>query len=285
MQTRDQQWKCEDGTELPATLYEPAQPRAVLVVASAMGVPRRYYRAFATDMAGRGIATVTFDYRGIGEAARSVADPRGVRFQDWGRQDLHAALGQVYARYPGLPVFLLGHSAGAQIVGMTPLSERLKGLVFIAGPRPHVSVDTGLAWFSRALWWYGIVPLGSLGRWFPARKLGFAAVDVPSGVSAEWGRWARTRRYLFSPEHGIDISRYRKLTQPLLAYSFTDDPYTPLPSAEGLLSEYPNVKLTRRHVSPAEARVKAIGHAGFFKEGLRDTLWAETAAWVQGQAA
>lgn len=285
MQTDELRWRCADGFELPVTVYAPAAPRAVLVIASAMGVPRRYYRAFASDMAGQGIATVTFDYRGIGEAAAALKDPKAARFQDWGRLDLHAVLEQVYARFAGVPAFLLGHSAGAQIVGMTPLGERLKGLVFVAGPRPHVSVDRGWQWLAGALWWYLIVPLGSLGEWFPARRLGFAAVDVPSGISAEWGRWARTPRYLFSPEHGIDTSRYPKLRVPLLAFSFTDDPYTPLPSAEGLLQEYPNVVLTRRHVSPKEAGVKAIGHAGFFKEGLRPTLWKETAGWILGVAA
>jgi predicted alpha/beta hydrolase len=43
--------RCADGFELPATVFAPASPRAVLVVAAAMGVPRRYYAKFAADMA------------------------------------------------------------------------------------------------------------------------------------------------------------------------------------------------------------------------------------------
>jgi predicted alpha/beta hydrolase len=280
MQTSELKWRCDDGVELPATLFEPDRAGAVLVVAAAMGVPRRYYRAFAADMAGRGIATVTFDYRGIGEAAPALPDPRGTSFQDWGRRDLHTVLGQVYARYPDLPVFLAGHSAGAQIPGLTPLSEKLAGFVFIAGPRPHVSQDRGSYRIFSTLWWYVLVPLGSLGRWFPARRLRFSSVDVPAGVTAEWGRWARSPRYLFSPEHGIDISRYARLRQPLLAFSFSDDLYTPPASAEALLSEYPNAQVTRRALRPAEVGVRAIGHLGFFREALRDTLWAETAEWI-----
>jgi len=285
MQTSEQKWRCADGVEIPATLHEPDRASAVLVVAAAMGVPRRYYGKFAADMAARGIATVTFDYRGIGEAASGLPDPRGTTFQDWGRRDLHTVLGQVYARFPDLPVFLAGHSAGAQIVGMTELSERLKGLVFVAGPRPHVSQDRGSYRIFSTLWWYVLVPLGSLGRWFPARRLGFSSVDVPAGVTAEWGRWARSKRYLFSPEHGIDTSRYARLRQPLLAFSFSDDLYTPPASAEALLSEYPNARVTRRPVRPADVGARAIGHLGFFREALRDTLWAETAAWIAATAA
>ena len=286
MQATDVRWRCADGFDLPATVFVAAPPRAVLVVAAAMGVPRRYYANFAADMATRGIAAVTFDYRGIGEASAGLRDPAGTAFQDWGRLDLHTMLEQTYARFPGLPVFIAGHSAGAQIVGMTPLAEKLAGLVFIAGPRPHVSQDRGAYRIFSTLWWYLLVPLGSLGRWFPARRLGFSSVDVPAGVTAEWGRWARSQLYLFSPQHGIDIARYARLRLPLLAFSFSDDLYTPKASAEALLSEYPAARITRREVRPAEVGARAIGHLGFFREAFRDNLWKEAAEWVlaQGQA-
>lgn len=280
---QDVRWRCADGFEIPVTLHEPAHPLAVLVVAAAMGVPRRYYGRFAADMAARGIATITFDYRGIGEAAPGLRDPAGTSFQDWGRLDLHAVLEQAHARYPGLPIFLAGHSAGAQIVGLTPLAERLAGLVFVAGPRPHVSQDRGSYRIFSTLWWYAIVPLGSLGRWFPARRLGFSSVDVPAGVTREWARWARSPRYLFTPRHGIDTARYARLRLPLLAFSFSDDLYTPRASAEALLAEYPGAQVTRRHVRPAEVGARAIGHLGFFRDSLRDTLWAETADWITAQ--
>jgi predicted alpha/beta hydrolase len=284
LQTTDVRWTCADGFSLPATLFVPAAPRAVIVVAAAMGVPRRYYAKFAADMAARGIAAVTFDYRGIGEAAAELEDPRATSFQDWGRLDLHAVLEQAYARFPGLPVFLCGHSAGAQVVGLTPHAERLAGLVFIAGPRPHVSQDRGAYRIFSTLWWYVLVPLGSLFAWFPARRLGFSSVDVPSGVTREWGRWARAPRYLFTPKFGIDTTRYAKLRLPLLAFSFSDDLYTPPASAEALLSEYPNAQVTRRAVKPPEVGARAIGHLGFFREFLRDTLWAETAGWILQRA-
>ncbi len=286
---KDERVRCNDGFELPVSVFAPAGPRAVLVVAAAMGVPRRYYGKFAADMAARGIAAVTFDYRGIGDAAASLRDPAGTTFQDWGRLDLHAVLEHVYAKFHGLPVFLAGHSAGAQIVGLTPHAEKLAGLVFVAGPRPHVSQDRGSYRIFSTLWWYVLVPLGSLFAWFPARKLGFSSVDVPSGVTREWGRWARSPRYLFTPRFGIDTSRYPRLRYPrlrlpLLAWSFTDDLYTPPASAEALLSEYPNARVTRRQVRPADVGARAIGHLGFFRESLRDTLWKETAEWTLAQA-
>lgn len=277
--------RCADGFELPATVHEAPGARAALVVAPGMGIPRRYYARFAADMAARGLTTVTFDYRGIGEARAGLRDPAGTTFQDWGRLDLDAVLAHVYARHPGLPAFLVGHSAGAQVPGLTPLGEKLAGFVFVAGPRPHVSQDRGRYRAFSTLWWYAIVPLGSMLPWFPARRLGFSTVDVPAGVTREWGRWARSPRYLFSPEWGIDTSRYAGFRQPLLAWSFSDDLYCPPASAEALLSEYPNARVTRRHVRPADIGAKAIGHLGFFRDAFRDTLWRETAEWIGQQLA
>ena len=40
----------------------------------------------------------------------------------------------------------------------------------------------------------------------------------------------------------------------------------------------------RRRASPQEVGVKSIGHLGFFKDTLRDTLWRETADWILATA-
>ena len=70
-----------DGFRLSGDWFEPVGPsRAVAVIAGAMGVRRRFYRAFAAFLAENGIATLTFDYRGIGGSRPSgalSALPRG----------------------------------------------------------------------------------------------------------------------------------------------------------------------------------------------------------------
>lgn len=272
--------RCADGIELPATLHEVASASAVVIVAPAMGVPRRFYRGFAEFLAARGATVLSFDYRGIGEAAGALPDPRRARMQDWGALDLDAALAEAERRHPGLPVVLVGHSAGAQLWGLTPRSEKIAAFVFVAGPRPHVSQDRGVYRLVSTLWWYGFVPLLSRGSWFPARRLGFAGVDVPAGVAREWGTWARSRRYLFDPAHGIDTARYRRAAQPVLAWSFEDDNYCPRQSTDELLQEMPGLRVTRRHLRPADVGAKAIGHMGFFRDRFRETLWMPTAEWI-----
>jgi predicted alpha/beta hydrolase len=284
MKTEDIRFRTEDGLELPATAFVPPAPRAAVVVATAMGVPRQFYRRFATALAQRQIAVLTFDYRGVGDAA-AAGDPRRVSLEAWGRHDLQAALAQGQQRFAGLPLFLLGHSVGTQLVGLAPLSESLAGMVLVAGSSPNYRQYRGASRVGTWLWTHVIVPLGSRGRWFPARRLRFSTVDVPAGVARQWGAWARSRRYLFSPEHGLDTERYRRLRCAGLAISIADDPLAPRSTMRALLEEYPQVKFELRHVRPQELGVKAIGHAGFFREAFRDSLWRDTADWILAAAA
>ena len=82
----------------------------------------------------------------------------------------------------------------------------------------------------------------------------------------------------------IDVSRYARLRQPLLAFSFSDDPYAPQASAAALVSEYPHARAEHRHVRPADVGASAVGHLGFFREASRATLWRQTADWIRAIA-
>src|SRR5262249_15341551 len=83
-----------DGFALAGEQCVPAgTPRAAVVVATARGVPRRFYQAFAAFLAEGGLASVVFDYRGVGGSR-----PPGplTRFRaslhEWGEEDLSGAI-------------------------------------------------------------------------------------------------------------------------------------------------------------------------------------------------
>lgn len=58
----------EDSFPLAASWFETKQPAcaATVIISSATGVLRRYYRPFADYLTSLGFDAVTFDYRGIG---------------------------------------------------------------------------------------------------------------------------------------------------------------------------------------------------------------------------
>ena len=77
---------------------------------------------------------------------------------------------------------------------------------------------------------------------------------------------------------------YARLRCPLRTYALTDDAYAPLQGVQWLASRYPNARAEVRSVAPAEVGQRKLGHFGFFRERVRDTLWAEAAAWLAGAA-
>lgn len=102
--------KCSDKLERPIHIWEPQQPRAVILAlhgglahAGDYVTPARFFRD-------RGIATVSYDMHGH-DGKRRVDIPGFDVFLDDGELFLH----WVKKNYEGLPVFVMGHSMGALI--------------------------------------------------------------------------------------------------------------------------------------------------------------------------
>jgi alpha-beta hydrolase superfamily lysophospholipase len=105
------------GRTIHTVIWEPEEePRAVLQIAHGMGEYIGRYEPFAVFLCGRGIAVVGHDHLGHGESIR-VEDDRGFFADENGDavviQDMKTVTLEAKRRYPGLPVFLLGHSMGS----------------------------------------------------------------------------------------------------------------------------------------------------------------------------
>jgi predicted alpha/beta hydrolase len=68
--------RLSNDASLVLRLFAPtADPRAAVIVPSAMGVVQNYYARFAEWLSSQGFLVATFDYRGIGlSAPRSPSD-------------------------------------------------------------------------------------------------------------------------------------------------------------------------------------------------------------------
>ncbi len=264
-------WKCSDGYEIAGDYFAAAPARARAVIAPAMGVPRGFYRHFASYLAANGVDAITFDYR--------VAP--GTNMTDWGRLDIEA---MISGSHDDLPLFLIGHSCGGQLAGLAPGACRLDGLVLVAAQSGYWRHWRGRG--RAAMWLLGhiVIPTLAHGRYFPARRLGLFSVDVPATVIAQWGRWMRSPRYLFDNAHVLDTGAYRELAQPALVYGFDDDGYAPAAAIDALLQEYPKMAVTRRQLVRNDNDMPAIGHMGFFRKQMRDLLWKPTVDWILATA-
>jgi predicted alpha/beta hydrolase len=133
------------------------------------------------------------------------------------------------------------------------------------------------------LWMWPVVHFALPGTakllgYFPGSRLGFGE-DLPPGVALEWASWCRHPQYLVGALGAAE--RYARLRARLWAYAISDDPFAPLGAVKALLALYPGARHELRRVTPRELGEKSIGHFGFFRERFRDSLWRESADWLE----
>lgn len=278
-----------DGQRLAASLFEPgadgpARNGLSVQVNGATGVPRRYYATFASVLAGRGFTVLTYDYRGIADSRRSTGAPPP-RMLDWGRTDMPTIAAWLRQNRPGLARCVVGHSFGGQILGLLPEASEIAAIVTIGaqhGYWRHWDLPQQLY---LPFWWYLLVPaiVAATGK-LPGRLLG-GAEDLPAGVARDWARWCRSRYYLID-DAGRPLRPHNdRIRAALRLISFDDDAtFGPRAGVDALAGFYPNARIERMHVAPADWNLPQIGHFGFFRRGMPPRHWAELGDWLLAAA-
>jgi predicted alpha/beta hydrolase len=274
-----------DGTQLSAKKYTPQLTVcAVVLMPSAMGVPQSYYTSFAEFLAENGVAVMTFDYRGMGESLseqfRSSLRGFETSIVEWAEQDYNSALNATKAWQPEVPLIVIGHSLGGQLVGMLPDQHLIDGVITVASGSGYWRDN---AWkLKRRVWimWFFMVPLATrIWGYFPGKRLGMVG-DLPKGVIYQWARWCKSPHYFVSESGQAMQTGHGKLASPMLAISFTDDELMSRRNIDQMHEFYSNAKIERRHLDPKDIGARRIGHFGFFRMEFRDSLWSQTLRWL-----
>src|SRR6476660_4096658 len=195
-----------DGHPLAATLFLPrGAKRHAVLINSATAVPRKFYRGFASYLAGRGCAVLTYDYRGIGgsrqKAMAGYNRPKSLvgfkaSMSDWAAQDVTAAVSWMRERYRALPFAYIGHSFGGQALGLLPNNTEVSRALFIAAQAGYWKLmATPERYRVYALLNFAGVPLTRMLGYMP----GWAGLgmDLPKDVFLQWTGWVMSPRYLF----------------------------------------------------------------------------------------
>lgn len=284
---RPTELRCSDGRLLAATWYEPPLEtgvKAVAVIGAATAVPASYYRHFATWMAGRGYAVLTFDYRGIA-ASREVLRPgEDVRLRDWARVDMAAALHaadqrrqrEAHAQQRDLGLLWVGHSLGGNAVGLVPgFHEKADALLGVAAQVAYLGHWAGWARLQAWLFFHWMLPLAVrlFGR-APGRLLGPRAEDLPAAAALEWAAWGRTPGFLFGDPSLAAERGYHRFTGAAHLWSITDDHlFGPAAAVDALAGEFRGARVQRHAVAPGDLGVRRIEHFGPFRRELGEQLW------------
>jgi predicted alpha/beta hydrolase len=269
---------------IAGTVREPDdEPTAALVIHPATATPERFYTNFASYLADHGIATVTYDYRGTGRSGSPRAH-RGLGMRDWITSDVPAVAAWTASRYPDLPQLAIGHSVGGHALALGYGGAGLSGLVILASHAASVRAIPDPAERRRVTFLlHGVGPaLGALLGYVPARRLGLGE-DIPAAAMRQWGAWGRLENYFFDDPSMNAAARAATVTQPVLALGLSDDKWATPASMDRLIAHLTSAQVDRRTYSPADGGVTEIGHHGFLRRGVRDTLWPEVLTWLQKQ--
>jgi alpha-beta hydrolase superfamily lysophospholipase len=129
METFEWKWKSRDGLEMYARGWKPETPRAVVVLVHGLGEHVNRYPHVAEALAQAGYAMQGFDERGHGQSGGARGHTPAYEYL---LNDITDFIADAQKRYPGLPVFLYGHSMGGnQVINYvlrTP-NNKLKGVI------------------------------------------------------------------------------------------------------------------------------------------------------------
>ncbi|MFC7025957.1 alpha/beta fold hydrolase [Promicromonospora thailandica] len=248
-------------------------PAGVVAVAPAMAMPMRFYRHIAAWLADRGLAVLTFSYRGSEPELYGPLRESPATALDWYHDAEGAAVhARARADAAGVPLTWVGHSFGGQSLGF---------LADVAVDR-CVMVASGTGWRGLAappirtwspLLWRVVAPAAiAVTGYYPGRRLRILD-DLPAGVMRQWGRWCLHRDYLFS-EHPELRERFAKVATPVTALWTADDELISPESIRYWSAEFPGTEIELVEMRAADHGLTRIGHSGFFRP-QRAVLWEE----------
>jgi len=277
-----------DGYVLGGALYHvPAQQTVdhAVLFSTGGGIKGEIYRYFAMYLAGAGVPTLVYDYRGIGWSRRGSL--RGLRatFEDWSEYDCAAAASHLQRRFAGAQITCVAHSAGGMIALGAPTDGIFKQYVFIA-PTTGFLGDFAMPW-KPLLWIYNRHLMMWTARaigYFPQGRFGIDE-DLPYGVAVQ--RATRTTPDVEDSSEQWDLERLRKIKRnakqargPAMVLSASDDPWATEDAVKRFIFMAPQLAPIRRKLVPDELGVPKLAHMGFFRRRYCALLWPMALAFV-----
>ncbi|WP_299286392.1 alpha/beta fold hydrolase [uncultured Tateyamaria sp.] len=266
-------FKTEDGAELVGRLYLPSgRPFAAVVLNSATGVPQTFYTHFARWLAAeRGMACLTYDYRGTGRSCAGPMRKVVADMSDWGIRDQTAARRIMRDEVPGVPLWIIGHSLGAI---MLPNQSDMDDVVRVIGVASGMVHHSDHPWPYRALalnFWFALGPVATrLYGYLPGKPLKFGE-DLPAGVFWQWRRWCTSRDF-YDADIGTRMPAPDWQSEARVRlHSFADDDLIPVHCVERLRNVF-GPRAEHVTIDAKDHDLDTIGHLGAFSRRNR-AIW------------
>ncbi|MDW3651455.1 MAG: alpha/beta hydrolase [Bacteroidia bacterium] len=261
---------CNDGFQLAASHFPAKKEEGkVLIINSATAVDRKLYFHYANWLAGEGYEVFTYDYRGIAESRPRKLRGFKTSFRDWGEKDFPAVISHARSVFPRHKLFVLGHSIGGTLTGMSESLLEIDGLLTIASQTAYYKDwapgQRGKIFF---LWHLFLPAMTAIFGYFPGKRLGILE-DVPKGVINEWKQRRKEADLRIQMKSRDEQIFYENYKGKLLSLGLYDDP----------IGTEAAIQRMHQWYSAADKEIKVlqheeeIGHFGFFRRKFRESLW------------
>jgi predicted alpha/beta hydrolase len=268
----------KDGFALKSYLYLPDnEPVGIIVCNAGTCIRQGFYRKIAEYLVSESFLVLTYDYRGVGESRPKNLRNFSAKISDWGRLDMTGVFEWLKNEYPHLPKYLLAHSMGGQIMGLSPEIGIFDKIVSVASSYGNYHfyeskfkkiTQNRLIWMQFAEWWYGYIP---------AKWIGGEAWT--KGISQEWRAWSR---HILSFSEIMQLkgqpTHYAQITMPFRAYFIENDVMATAATIPYYQKDFRNAPLEIIKLSPQN---QPIGHFGFYTGRVEPKIWTEMVDWLK----
>lgn len=263
--------------KLCGRVYAPAgATRAIVVLNGATGVPARFYDPFARWLAEeKKLACLIFDYRDFGASQSRSMRKSKATMVDWGVYDQEAARDFARVSFPGLPLWIIGHSLGAMCLPFQRNLDQIDRVIAVASGLVHVRDHPWPYQALAHLFWYGPATIGTAIFGFLPAKAMRLGKDLPARVYWQWRKWCTTRGFYARDMGGVlPFPDWSGLTAPTKFVAVSDDVMAPPSTVWRLMRCFPSAPKTQLVLRPGDFGLDGLGHIEVFMEKNR-------AAWDQ----
>lgn len=266
---------CSDQYILSGRFYAAQNDieKTPVLICPATGVTKWFYHPFAQWLSEQGYAVLVFDFRGIGDSLHGNLKDSQATIQDWGQLDIPAAIDKLIDKTGAESITLLGHSAGGQLLGITPNYKKVKNLVAVSGSTGHVKGLVGKTKILGPIMFNVIFPISTIVKGYGTTKFIGMGEDLPKGVAKQWAQFCSKPGYVINAIGKTIFDDYHQdINVPFTAIWSSDDEIASEVNVKDLLRLYPNAQTQMIELVPQQHGHKSIGHMSMFKKSHQN-LW------------
>nr|WP_281503846.1 alpha/beta fold hydrolase [Arenibacter sp. F26102] len=250
------------------------------MIAPATGIKRRFYNSLASYLADNGYGVICFDNRGVGDSKKGDINQINASLVNWGRLDMSAVLEKLKISFPNQSYYLIGHSAGGQLVGLMENAAEIKSMFnFAASSGSLKNMNYPYKLFA-SFYLNAFIPFSNFFFGVTNSQWVGMGEPLPKIVAQQWSRWCNGKGYS-ATDFGKEIKEhiYDELEFPSLWLYAKDDQIANYVNVRDMTLVYTKSRAEIILIDPKELSSKQLGHMGFFSSKNKE-LWTYTLDWL-----